>query len=56
MLVGGSKIISKNSISCNPLLNTTLESLDENGKQSWQIDFYRTVPNPSLSPQIKKEN
>ena len=44
MLVGGSKVISKNSISCNPLLNTTLESLDENVKQSWQIDFYETAP------------
>ena len=33
MLVGGSKLITKNSISCNSLLNTKLESLNQNAKQ-----------------------
>ena len=37
MLVGGDKVITNNSISCNSLLNTTLESLNENVKQFWQI-------------------
>ena len=55
MLVGGSKAISNNSISCNSLLNTTLESINENVKQFWQIGSYGTYPNPSLSPQTKKE-
>ena len=40
VLVGGSKPIIKNSISCNSLLNTTLESLNQNVKQFWQIDSY----------------
>ena len=50
MLVGGSKLITKNSISCNSLLNTTLESLNQNVKQFWQIDSYGTVPESELIP------
>ena len=33
MLVNGNKAITNNSISCNSLLNITLESLNENVKQ-----------------------
>ena len=35
MFVGGGKLITKNSISCNSLLNTTPESLNQNVKQFW---------------------
>ena len=45
---GGSKLITKNSISCNSFLNTTLESLNQNVKQFWQIDSYGTVPESQL--------
>ena len=45
---GGSKLITKNSISCNSFLNTTLESLNQNVKQFWQIDFYGAVPESQL--------
>ena len=48
MLVGRSKVITKNSISCISLLNTTLESLNENVKQFWQIDCYETEPESQL--------
>ena len=55
MFVGGSKVMTKNSISCNSLLNTTLESLNENVKQFWQIDSYGTVPESQLiSPNQKR--
>ena len=55
MLVGGSKLITKNSISCNSLLNTTLESLNQNVKQFWQIHSYGTVPEFQLiSPNEKR--
>ena len=56
MLVGGSKVITKNSISCNSLLNTTLESLNENVKRFWQVDSYETVPETQfISPNKKKK-
>ena len=48
MLVGGGKLITKNSISCNSLLNTTPESLNQNVKQFWSIDSYGTVPESHL--------
>ena len=55
MLVGGSKVMTNNSISCNSLLNTTLKSLNENLKQIWQIDSHGTVPKSELLfPKEKK--
>ena len=48
MLVGGSKLITKNSISCNSLLNTTLEFLNQNVKQFCHIGSYGTVPESEL--------
>ena len=55
MLVGGSKLITKNSISCNSLLNTTLESLNQNVKKFCQIGYYGTVPESELiSPNEKR--
>ena len=56
MLVGGSKLITKNSISCNSLLNTTLESLNQNVKQFWQIDSYGTVPESQLISSNEKRS
>ena len=56
MLVGGSKLITKNSISCNSLLNTTLESSNQNVKQFWQIDSYGSIPESQLiSPSEKRD-
>ena len=55
MLVGRSKLITRSSISCNSLLNATLESLNQNVKQFWQIYSYGTVPESELIPQTKKE-
>ena len=55
MLVGGSKLITKNSISCNSLLNTTLEFLNQNVKQFCHIGSYGTVPESELiSPNEKR--
>ena len=55
MLVGGSKIIANNSIRFSSILNTTLESLNENVKQFWQIDSYGSVPEPQpISPNEKR--
>ena len=48
MLVGGSKVITNNSIKCNSFLNTALKSLNENVKQFCQIDSYETVPESQL--------
>ena len=48
VLVRGRKLITKNSISCNSLLNTTLYSLNQIVKQIWQIDSYGTVPESHL--------
>ena len=52
MLVGGSKFITKNSISYNSLLYTTRESLNQNMKKFWHIDSYGTVPESQLISQL----
>ena len=44
---------SHNKESCNSLLNITLESLNENVKQFWQINSYVTVPESQHIP-LKK--
>ena len=55
MLVGASKLITKNSISCNSLLNTILEFLNQNVKQFCHIGSYGTVPESELiSPNEKR--
>ena len=56
MLVGGSKAITNNSISCISLLNTTFESLNENVKQFWQKDSYETTPESQLISPNKKRS
>ena len=55
MLVGGSKVIIKNSISCSYLLNTKLESLNKNVKKFWQIDSYGSVYVSQLISPNEKE-
>ena len=54
MLVGGIKLIAKNSISCNSLFNTTLKSSNHNVKQFWQIDSYGTEAESQLISPSKK--
>ena len=56
MLVGGSKVITNNSIKCNSFLNTALKSLNENIKQFWQIDSYETVPESQLISSNEKRS
>ena len=56
MLVGGSKVITNNSIKCNSFLNTALKSLNENVKQFWQIDSYETVPESQLISSNEKRS
>ena len=56
MLVGGSRVITNNSVSCNSLFNTTFENLNEHVKQFWQIDYYVTVLKSKLISPTKKES
>ena len=55
-MVGGIKVITNNSIGCNSLLNNTLESLNENLKQFWQIGSYSTIPESQLISPNKKRS